>query len=211
MPGRFITFEGGEGTGKSTQTRLLNDALRQAGIDVMVTREPGGAAGAEEIRQVLLTGGAQRWDPVSESLLHMAARRAHLARTVMPALAGGRWVVSDRYVDSTYAYQGYGHGLPLDDLRALYRFVAGDFLPDLTIVFDLDPKIGLDRAQGRGEGWDRYEALDLSFHQRVRDGFLALARSAPERCAVIDASRSVEAVRRDVASLVASRLDAAIA
>lgn len=202
----FITFEGGEGAGKSTQIARLAETLRQSAIDVMTTREPGGAPGAEAIRRLLLEGDDERWDPVSEALLHFAARREHLERKIRPALAHGTWVLCDRFADSTTAYQGFGHGIDLAALAALYHFAVGDQQPDLTLIFDLAVDIGLQRAAARGNPADRYERRDPEFHTRLREGYLAIARSAPHRCVVIDASQSVEAVAEAVRVCVFSRL-----
>ena len=152
---RFITFEGGEGAGKTTHVKRLADALTTAGIDVRTTREPGGAPGAEEIRDLLVTGETGRWDATSEALLHFAARRAHVEAMVRPALAAGRWVVCDRFADSTMAYQGYGHGLGRDAVETLYRVVLDDFAPDLTLILDVPVAVGLERAGGRDHAEDR--------------------------------------------------------
>jgi dTMP kinase len=206
MAGRFITFEGGEGAGKSTQLKLLAESLRHRGRDVLCTREPGGAEGAEQIRALLVSGAVGRWDGMTEALLHFAARRDHLRATVWPALAAGRWVLCDRFADSTLAYQGYGHGLPLAALRELYRIAVGDFAPDLTIIFDLPVTEGLARAMGRGGGEDRYEKMDLGFHQRLRDGFLAIAAADPGRCAVLPAQGAPGAIAELVLALVDERL-----
>lgn len=204
--GRFITLEGGEGAGKSTQARRLAEALAARGVDCLLTREPGGSPGAEEIRALLVNGEPGRWSPTTEALLLTAARRDHLERTVQPALAAGRWVVCDRFSDSTLAYQGYGAGLPLDDLRALFRLALGGFRPDLTLVFDLPVDVGLARAAARAGGEDRFERMGRDFHQRLRDGFLAIAAAEPERCAVIDAGADVDAVTVDVLAAVSARL-----
>lgn len=206
--GRFVTLEGGEGAGKSTQLRLLADALRAAGLEVVATREPGGSPGAEQIRELLVNGAVGRWDAVTEALLHFAARRDHLTKTVWPALDRGSWVVSDRFADSTRAYQGYGHGLDLDMIDRLYAVTVGDFAPDLTIVLDLPVEAGLRRAADRAGGEDRYEKMDLSFHRRLRDGFLAIARAAPERCLVVDADRPVAEVQRSIRIAIGERLGA---
>ena len=207
IPGPFfITFEGGEGAGKSTQIAYLAEALRQAAIDVLATREPGGAPGAEAIRRLLLEGDDERWDPVSEALLHFAARREHLERTIRPALARGTWVLCDRFADSTTAYQGYGHGIDLAALTALYRFAVGEQQPDLTLILDLPVEIGLQRAAARGNAADRYERRDVAFHTRLRDGYLAIADSAPHRCVVIDASAPLDAVADAVRNCVFARL-----
>ncbi|HYL48994.1 MAG TPA: dTMP kinase, partial [Stellaceae bacterium] len=171
--GRFITLEGGEGAGKSTQARLLVAALQRAGIDALETREPGGSPGAEAIRDLLLRGSPDAWDAQTEALLMVAARRNHLVHTIRPALTAGRWVVSDRYADSTMAYQGFGRGLPLEPLRELHRFICEDLRhPDLTLILDLPVEIGLQRARHP----NRFERMGQDFHQRMRDGFLAIAR-----------------------------------
>ncbi len=204
--GRFITFEGGEGGGKSTQLRLLADALKADGIDVVTTREPGGSPGAEDIRALLVRGDVDRWDGITEALLHSAARRDHLVRTVWPALARGAWVLCDRFADSTLAYQGYGHGLDLATIGDLTRIAVGDFAPDLTVVLDLPVETGLGRAGGRGGGEDRYERMGLEFHQRLRQGFLAIAGADPGRCVVVDAARPVAAVHQAVLAALAERL-----
>jgi dTMP kinase len=204
--GRFITFEGGEGAGKSTQVRLLTAALAGQGRDVLATREPGGATGAEEIRRLLVSGDPGRWDGVTEALLHFAARRDHLARTVWPALDAGRWVVSDRFADSTMAYQGYGHGLGREPIERLYAVTVGSFAPDLTLILDVPPESGIARTHARMDGEDRYERMDLSFHQRLRAGFLEIAALEPQRCVIIDASGSVDEVHAAILKAVAERL-----
>ncbi len=203
---RFITFEGGEGAGKSTQVGLLAEALRAKGLAVVETREPGGSPGAEQIRSLLVDGPAERWLPLTEALLHSAARAEHLARTVRPALAADSWVLCDRFTDSTLAYQGYGHELGKAPVEALRELVAGSPLPDLTLVIDLPFELGLSRAGARAGGAARYEAMGAAFHQRVREGFKAIARAEPERCAVIDGSRGPEAVHRAVCKAVTERL-----
>lgn len=204
--GRFITFEGGEGAGKSTQLRKLADALAASGIEVMTTREPGGSKGAEAIRALLVTGEVDRWDAQTEALLHTAARRDHLAKTVWPALRRGAWVVCDRFADSTLAYQGYGHGLPHEFITGLTRLAIGDFKPDLTLILDLPVAEGLKRADGRGGAEDRYERMGAEFHERLRQGFLDIARNDPDRCAVIDATAELDAVHQAVMRAVKSRL-----
>jgi len=209
--GRFITFEGGEGAGKSTQCGLLVAALESAGIAVLATREPGGCAGAEQIRELLIHGPAGRWDPITETLLHFAARREHWAKVIRPALDEGRWVVSDRFADSTLAYQSHGQGVDPDSVAALYALTVGAEKPDLTLLLDLPVEEGLARASRRGEGGRRYEAMDPSFHQRLRAGFLAIAEAEPERCRVIDATRAPAEVHRAVRDAVAARLGVALA
>ena len=203
---RFITFEGGEGAGKSTQVGLLAAALQAKGVTVVQTREPGGSPGAEQIRSLLVDGPAERWLPLTEALLHSAARAEHLARTVRPALAADSWVLCDRFTDSTLAYQGYGHELGKAPVEALRELVARSPLPDLTLVIDLPVELGLSRAGARAGGAARYEAMGAAFHQRVREGFKAIARAEPERCAVIDGSGGPEAVHRAVCKAVTERL-----
>jgi dTMP kinase len=210
MPGRFITLEGGEGAGKSTQQRRLADWLRRGGRAVVETREPGGSPGAEEIRKLLVTGTAGRWDAVTEALLHFAARRDHLRQTIEPALARGSWVVCDRFADSTMAYQGYGHGLGRAPVEALHALVVGSLQPDLTLVLDLPVAEGLARAghrNGRGtQQEDRYEQMDLAFHERLREGFHDIVAREPERCLLIDARGDEDAVAARIAAAVAARL-----
>lgn len=203
--GLFITLEGGEGAGKSTQVRLLAESLRAAGIDAIATREPGGAPGAEQIRKLLVDGEVSRWDPMTEALLHSAARREHLVHTLRPALESGKWVVSDRFADSTVAYQGYGLGLGADTVAALNRLVIGDFSPDLTIILDLPAEEGLKRAHERGDGAQRYERMGLAFHERLRQGFLEIARSQPQRCVVIDARPKVAEVAAKIRDAVRTK------
>jgi dTMP kinase len=208
--GRFLTFEGGEGAGKSTQIALLAEGLRATGIDPVLTREPGGSPGAESIRALLVNGEVGRWDAMTEALLHFAARRDHLEKTVQPALAAGRWVVCDRFVDSTMAYQGYGHGLGREAVERLHEVAIGGFLPDLTLILDIDPAAGLARAAARRGGEDRYERMGTDFHERLRRGFLDIARREPGRCVVIDAGRKVETVQADVRRAVRERLRVAV-
>jgi dTMP kinase len=195
-------------------------ALARAGIAVERTREPGGSAGAEAIRSLLLDGDNERWDAVGEVLLFYAARRDHVTRLIRPALDRGVWVVCDRFADSTLAYQGYGRGLPLADLRALHRFALGDFAPDLTLILDLPVAEGLARAARRSVGLqptgssrgdaDRFERLDAVFHERLRQGFRAIADDNPARCVVIDAAGDQGSVHRAVLATVAARLGIAL-
>lgn len=207
MPrGRFITFEGGEGSGKSTQIGLLAETLRGRGLTVVTTREPGGAPGAEAIRKLLVEGEVGRWDPMGEALLLFAARRDHLLHTVWPALGRGDWVLSDRFADSTTAYQGHGHGLPVEEIDILYALAVGAFRPDLTLILDLPVEEGLRRAGSRGGAEDRFERMGVAFHERMRRGYLAVAAADPSRCAVIDATGAVEAVRAAVVAALDARL-----
>jgi dTMP kinase len=205
-PGRFLTLEGGEGTGKSTQQTLLATALRTAGLDVVATREPGGTPGGDAIRNLLLAPSAQ-WSPLSEVMLHSAARREHLDRLIKPALARGAWVICDRYADSTMAYQGYGLGVDRTLVADAYRIVAGNLFPDLTFVLDLAVEAARLRRLDRKGSIDRYEAMEAGFHERVRQGFLEIAREAPQRCVVIEAGATAHAVTASILRSVAERLD----
>jgi len=204
---KFITFEGGEGGGKSTQLNALARSFERAGIPVVLTREPGGASGAEEIRDLLVSGAVDRWQPKTEVFLHYAARVEHVAQTIRPALAAGKWVLSDRFADSTMAYQGYGHGLERTELKKLYQLAIGDFVPDLTIVLDLPVEAGLARAGSRGDLEDRYERMGIDFHQRLRDGFLNIAAAEPTRCRVVDASKGMDDVQSQILTLINTRFD----
>jgi dTMP kinase len=209
--GRFITFEGGEGGGKSTQAQHLARTLEAAGIAVALTREPGGAPGAEEIRKLVVEGAPERWDALTEALLLTAARREHVVRTIEPALAAGRWVISDRFADSTLAYQGHGHGIDRAALETLRRLAVGALVPDLTLILDLPVELGLARARQRRGPEQRFEAMDRGFHERLRQGFLAIAAAEPARCAVIDASAPVDEVTRAVLAAAATRLGVTLA
>jgi len=189
---------------------MLADALRQAGLEVVRTREPGGAQGAEEIRRLLVEGTPERWDAETEALLVVAARRNHLVATIWPALNRGNWVISDRFADSTMAYQGYGRGLPQQALRSLHEFIAGNFNPDLTIILDLPVNIGLSRAARRRDQETRFESMDREFHERLRQGFLDIAREEPKRCLVIDATGTPDAVHQAIRAAVRARLGVAL-
>jgi dTMP kinase len=204
--GRFITLEGGEGAGKSTQIARLKAWLEGRGKTVVATREPGGSPGAEMIRKLLVEGPAERWDGTTEALLHFAARRDHLRSTVWPGLKRGDWVVSDRFADSTRAYQGFGHGLDLAMLERLYGIAVGDFQPDLTLILDLPVETGLGRAAARRGTETRYEGLPIDFHRRVKAGFLEIARSEPKRCVVIDATQDIDTLATTIARTVGDRL-----
>ena len=204
---KFITFEGGEGSGKSTQIRLLVDYLSERGLDCVATREPGGARSAEAIRKILVTGDNVQWEPVSEALLHSAARHSHLTTTVWPALQRGTWVISDRFSDSTMAYQGIAMGLGKDPINWLYEFTVGNFFPDLTLILDLPVELGLARAKQRGSDENRYEEMNIQFHERVRMAFLEIAKSNPSRCIVIDADSTVDEVRQKIISTITERFD----
>jgi dTMP kinase len=200
--GKFITFEGGEGTGKSTQTVMLADYLNEQGHSVVLTREPGGSDGAELIRALLVSGDTGRWAPVTEVLLLYAARAEHWLKVIAPALARGEWVICDRFADSTLAYQGYGHGIDRVFIHKLYTAVMGARQPDWTFVFDLDPAIGVQRALKRHTSENRFEHMDMDFHRRVREGFLKIANQNPRRCHIIDANQSVYAIHKQIVEKV---------
>jgi len=204
--GKFISFEGGEGAGKSTQARLLRTALERCGHAVLLTREPGGSPGAEEIRKLLVEGEPSRWTPLAETLLFLAARADHIARVIEPALAKGSWVISDRFADSTFVYQGLARGLGMDFVRRLQREAFGDFQPDLTIVLDVKPQEGLARAATRAGSENRFERFDDAFHARLREGFRSLAEAEPGRCAIVDAASDVETIAAEIWRIVAERL-----
>ncbi|MGO9172106.1 MAG: dTMP kinase [Rhodomicrobium sp.] len=211
----FITLEGGEGGGKTTQSAALAERLRKAGLDVLQTREPGGTPRAEAIREVLLSGKAKRFGPLGEAVLFYAARESHLELAIRPALEKGRWVVCDRFSDSTRAYQGAAGGLPLSVIDILDTAVVGATRPDLTIIFDLPPELGLRRAAERkrqradgdsaDKGLDRFETMSLAFHRSLREEFLAIAKAEPKRCVVVDASKDMQRVADETWAVVRER------
>ena len=203
--GRFITLEGGEGAGKTVQAARLRDALEARGVGTVLTREPGGSPGAEEIRRLLVSGPVERWEPLAEAMLHAAARRDHVLHTIEPALERGLWVISDRFVDSMIVYQGYGQGADLGVLEHLSDLSLGGFAPDLTVVLDIPVSEGLRRAAARA-GSNRYERMGTEFHERVRRGFLARAESDERRYAVVDATADPDTVGRAIQKIVAARL-----
>ena len=203
--GRFITLEGGEGAGKTVQAARLRDALEASGVGTVLTREPGGSPGAEEIRKLLVSGPVERWEPLAEAMLHAAARRDHVLHTIQPALERGEWVISDRFVDSMIVYQGHGQGADLDVLERLSELSLGGFAPDLTVVLDIPVAEGLRRAAARA-GSNRYERMGTDFHETVRRGFLARAESDERRCAVVDATADPDTVGRAIQKIVAARL-----
>jgi len=203
--GLFISLEGIDGSGKSTQSRRLADSLRAQGRDPILTREPGGAPGAEEIRRLLVEGNPDRWSPETEILLFTAARRDHLERTIRPALDRGQDIITDRFADSTRVYQGATRG----DLRGLVDDIHARVIgmePDITLILDMDPDIALERGLARRSGEDRFEEFGLPFQHKLREGFCALAQEMPERCILIDAGRDADAIAADIAKAVAQRL-----
>ncbi|GLS20301.1 thymidylate kinase [Labrys miyagiensis] len=206
MRGRFITFEGGEGVGKSTQIRRLAASLNNLGVQTLMTREPGGSPHAEKLREVLLSGGAKPFGPFAETILFNAARDDHLEATIRPALAQGIWVLCDRFIDSTRAYQGVLGEIEPDLIRSMERVVVGNTMPDLTLILDLPARDGLARARARSAQADRFEAESLSFHEKLREAFLAIAEYEPKRCAVINALGTPDAVAAVILSVVRRRL-----
>lgn len=209
MRGKFITFEGGEGTGKSTQAAILALRLEALGLTVQLTREPGGSPGAEIIRHVLLSGAAKPFGPAVEAMLFAAARDDHVQCTILPALEEGKWVICDRFVDSTRVYQGSLGEVDQRLIKGLERVSIGDLVPDLTIILDVPVEIGLERIKlRRGEAEpDRFEAEAIEFHEKLRQAYLAIAADEPDRCVVIDASGTKETVARRIWNVVGRRLD----
>ena len=205
MAPRFITLEGGEGTGKSTQAKRLAAALHAKNIASVVTREPGGSPGAEQIRELLVHGEPGRWSALTETLLVFAARTDHIARTIKPALDAGKWVISDRFTDSTYAYQGVARGVDREIIRRVQSAAIGDFKPDLTLVLDLPVAVGLERAKTRAGAEDRFESFDVAFHEKLRQAFLDIARRDDGRCVVLDAGGSEDQVADLIWQTVAKR------
>jgi dTMP kinase len=204
VQGLFITFEGGEGAGKSTQIARLAEHLRAQGHDVLVTREPGGSPGAEAVRHVILSGAAEPFGPAMEALLFAAARNDHVEQVMRPALRSGRMVLCDRYIDSSRVYQGVTGNLDPDLMRAIERSAINGLMPDLTIILDLPAEVGLQRANARrGEGTaDRFEKETIDMHNRRRDAYLAIAKAEPERCSVIAADRPAGEIAREISALV---------
>jgi dTMP kinase len=202
-PGKFITIEGIEGAGKSTAINDIRTFLQNKGIEAIFTREPGGTDFAEEIRKVLLRpGSAEPVQPETELLLMFACRAQLVNNLIKPALASGKWVVSDRFVDASYAYQGYGRGMNLDYIQQLDTMVVGDTYPDLTLFLDVPVELGLQRAEKRGQGKDRIEQEKVDFFQRVRDGYLARMQAAPDRIKVIDASKTPEDAAKQINAIL---------
>lgn len=212
--GLFISFEGGEGSGKTTQINKLAGALTLKGHKVITTREPGGTNEGEKIRSLIVQRDGGDWLPEAECLLLFAARVMHVEKVIKPALENGKIVISDRFTDSTRAYQGYGRGFPLDKIEQLNAIVLGDFKPDLTLMLDIDPAVGLKRSNRRlaaeklsvNQAEDRFENLDLEFHQKLRNGFLEIAKKESDRCRVLDAALDIEDLAEKIESLVTKRL-----
>ncbi|PIR32860.1 MAG: dTMP kinase [Alphaproteobacteria bacterium CG11_big_fil_rev_8_21_14_0_20_44_7] len=194
---KFITFEGGEGCGKSTQVELLAEHLRRIGHRVITTREPGGTEGAEEIRELLIHGDKEKWDGKQEVLLNFAARMDHVNNLIKPALERGEWVICDRFFDSTYVYQGIAQGVGSEYIDIIREASMGGFAPDKTFILDMEVKESLDRVNSRGEQ-NRYDEMDVEFHQKIRAGFLKIAQDNPERCVVINALQDIKKVHEEI-------------
>lgn len=203
--GRLISFEGGDGAGKSTQIGLLANWLREQGREVVLTREPGGTPEGEAVRSLLVTGGGH-WDGIAEALLVTAARRQHWRQVIEPAMTAGRFVLCDRFSDSTRAYQGAGRGVPRATLDQLLVLATGGLLPDLTIILDIDPRLGLARAAHRRDSENRFEREAIEFHRRLRDEFLSIAAAEPHRCTVIDAGLGIDAIAEQIRAVVKDRV-----
>lgn len=206
MTGKFITFEGGEGAGKSTQARLLERSLEERGINAVRTREPGGSPGAEEIRSLLVEGEPERWTALTETLLFLAARSDHIARLIKPSLESGKWVVCDRFSASTLVYQGIARGVGVDTVNTLQNAIPGMVFPDLTIILDVTPEIGLTRVGTRAEDVEtRYEKFDGKFHETLRTAFRELSESQNHNCVLVDGGREPEIVADKIWQIVQKR------
>lgn len=209
--GIFITFEGGEGTGKSTQLRLLSDYLNSQNIKNITTKEPGGTPSGQELRKLLVCGDKDKFDPIAEALLYYADRRIHLTDKIWPSLAKGTWVLSDRFADSTMAYQYYGYNKRVgkEVLQRLYTITVGDFKPNLTILLDIEPEIGLARSMKKAEGMEiketRFETRELEFHHNMRNGYLEMVKAEPERFMVFNANQSIESLHQEIVKTINER------
>ncbi len=202
---KFISFEGGEGAGKTTQIKCLGEALRHAGHEVVVTREPGGTPDAEIVRDIVLGGEPGRWSAIEEMLL-MYTARSQLVRTVIkPALERGAWVLSDRFADSTMVYQGFAGGVPMAEVRALHKLVLGNFNPDITFVMDIAPDSGMERVHSRAEVLNQFEKREAQFYEDTRNAYLDIAKAEPTRCAVINAAQKSQLVARDIMQVIQER------
>lgn len=195
MRGKFITIDGGDGAGKSTQVRLLGDALKERGVDVILTREIGGTPEGEAARTLFIT---QDWNGIEGVFIQFAARSVHVRKLIEPALRAGKWVVSDRFFDGTYAYQGYGQGVPLEQIDSVRRIALGEFEPDMTLIFNFGAAEGIERLLAERGKADRFEQMGADFHQRVNNGYAEIARKNPHRCTTIDATGTIEAVQQRV-------------
>lgn len=213
--GYFIAFEGGEGSGKTTQIKILSKSLRSLGVDVLVTREPGGSPGGEDVRNLLKNGDQARWDGVSEAMLLYAGRHDHVEKTIKPALKNGTWVLCDRFSDSSFAYQGFGRSLGLDHMERLHALALGDFFPDLTFIFDIDPKDSyarvLRRRGKRGHTGDRFDDMDMHFHEQVYAGYKAIAEKYAHRCCVVPANIPIDKVQEKILQGIREKFDLSLA
>lgn len=206
MSGHFISFEGGEGSGKSTQIALLQEAFQKSGKPFITTREPGGSPNGEAIRGLLVSGSHEIFTPAAETLLFYAARLEHVSKKIKPALADGKTVICDRFADSTLVYQGIGKNLGENYIRSLHNLLLGDFAPHLTFIFDIDPAVGLSRAKSRLGSETRFENLDIDFHHQVRAGFLEIARREPQRIVSLDAEQDKTLLHNEVKKAIKERL-----
>jgi len=211
--GLFITLEGGEGSGKTSQINHLSEYLTDQGSRVITTREPGGTDEGEAIRSLLVQRDGGDWNPMSEVLLLFAARITHIEKVIKPALEDGKIVICDRFTDSTVAYQGYGRGLEIDKIRSIQEIAIGDFAPDITLILDINVKLGLDRSNKRlaaNSGYeqteDRFERMDIGFHEKLRNGFLDIVKNEPQRCHVIDASENIDSVFESIKDVILAKI-----
>lgn len=214
MSGLFISFEGGEGSGKTTQINKLAEALTEAGHKVVTTREPGGTPEGDKIRDLIVQRDGGQWSPMAETLLLFAARAMHVQKTILPALEDGKIVITDRFTDSTTSYQGHGHGLAIDKIEDIAKLSIDGLKPDVTLILDIEAKAGLERSQRRlaseqlgvNQTEDRFERLDISFHEKLRQGFLTIAKDDPKRCHIIDATQDIEEMAQKILDIVTERL-----
>ena len=202
MNNLFITFEGGDGSGKSTQANLLKDYLENLNFETIKTREPGGTPSAEILRDLLTTGEVEKWTPMSEALLMWASRYEHLIQVIEPALNSGKNVICDRFYDSTYAYQGVAHNLGIDKMEKLKKIIIGDIEPDVTFVLDIDPKVGLKRSLDRPNQENRFESYNIDFHNKIRSAFLEIAKKNKNRCVVVDASLNEQEIKNLIITVI---------
>ena len=202
MNNLFITFEGGDGSGKSTQVNLLKDYLDNLNFETIKTREPGGTPSAEILRDLLTTGEVDKWTPMSEALLMWASRYEHLIQVIEPALNSGKNVICDRFYDSTYAYQGVAHNLGIDKMEKLTKIIIGDIEPDVTFILDIDPKVGLKRSLDRPNQENRFESYNIDFHNKIRSAFLEIAKKNKNRCVVVDASLNEQEINNLIINVI---------
>jgi len=208
MRGRFITFEGGEGAGKSTQIAALEGFLLERGVEVVCTREPGGTPNAEQLRDLVVSGEPGRWSALEEMLIMYTARSELVRTRIKPALSQGKWVLSDRFADSTLAYQGYAGGVDIAMIQQLHHIVLGDFKPDLTLILDVQADAGMNRVQTRADEISRFEKHQAIFYKKVRNGYISIAKAEPDRCKVLDGNAAIAKVQRDVTAVVMAQFDA---